>query len=110
MVLSIEITTFVIYGNYDMMNGTVYVLCLSNQQVSVKYELWKTSSFLFCDTLLPSQLQYKKVKTGSRIKMIAPGYYEITSLSKADEGCYKCRASLNGVTVEKEFNRPIWIS
>ena len=104
MVFCIEITKFDFLGKYDAVDEIVYVWCASNQGSNAKYELWK-KPLMFS----PGQ-RYKKVKTGSGIHELSPGLYEITSLSKADEGYYECRASFKGVTVEKKNNNPIWLS
>ena len=101
---STEITMFKLVGEINVANSTVFVMCFSNQN-GAKYELWKRPRYL---PVKP----YKKVKMGSRVKELnTPGFYQIEPLRKADEGYYKCRASVNGTTVEKEENNdPIWIS
>ena len=87
------------YGNVKL-NSSLWVQCGSNQGYKAKYSLLKKP-------LLGSG-SYQKVQ--SRIKVWTSGLYYISSLTPADEGYYKCRASLNGVTIEKELDRVIWFS
>ncbi|CAB4010177.1 hemicentin-1 isoform X3 [Paramuricea clavata] len=89
------------YGNVKL-NSSLWVNCRSNQGDKAKYSLLKKP-------LLGSG-SYQKVQIVSRIKDYSGGLYSISSLTLADEGYYKCRASLNGVTIEKELDRVIWFS
>ena len=85
------------YGHYNTPNATVYWQCWSSQGQKANYKLLKKSSD-------PGSHPYQEVQVGSRIMEVYSGLFYVASLSAAEEGCYKCRASRNGVTIEKELD------
>ena len=83
---------------------TVYLQCESNQYGKATYSLLKRS--------LDEQdhTKYKKVKIGAKVNQVLPGVFEISSLGTENEGYYRCRASFNGLTIEKDLLDPIWLN
>ena len=91
-----------VYGDYNTPNATIFLHCLSNQGDKAKYSL-------LTKPILSSE-PFKVVKMGHGITELVPGIYQIDSLSPSEEGYYKCRASLKGVTIEKQLDDVVWMS
>jgi hypothetical protein len=91
-----------VYGDYNRANATVFISCLTTQVYNVTYSLLKKPIF--------GSEPFQEVKFGHGISQLFIGIYQIDSLSPSQEGYYKCRASLRGVTIEKELDEQVWIS
>lgn len=100
-----------IYGSPNMPNGTVMIICTSNQEDKTNYTLFR-KPVLGSQSYRAATVRSGIQQGGSGIQQVqaGSGVFYIASVSHNEEGYYKCRASRSGVSIEKELDRVIWLS
>ena len=91
---------FGMYGNYNTPKQSALFNCRASDE---------NATYLLLKKPLDNKDKhpYKIVKSARKM---FPGFFTIPSVSSADEGYYKCVATSQGVSIEREFDDPIWLS